>query len=115
MSTLSSGHIKWDTEHSTQQHQVNLWDKWLAIADSQAPRKTFWFLVSLVSQGVLFLPIPAVLMYYCNAPILVLGITLTLFFANFIAGMGGSNIRTTLTLFALSIAVHLIMVVAFIL
>ncbi|RKR83568.1 hypothetical protein BDD43_3778 [Mucilaginibacter gracilis] len=94
---------------------TSVWTKWLAFADSQAPKKTLWFLISLVSQGVLFLPIPALLMYYFNAPIAVLAVTLILFFANFIAGMGGSNIRTTLTLFAASIAIHVLMLLVYIL
>ena len=74
-----------------------------------------WFLVSLMMQGVLFLPIPAVLMYYFDAPIVVLGITMVLFFANIIAGMGGSGIRTVLSFFAASVIIHLAMLVVFIL
>jgi len=85
------------------------------FADNQSSNRTVWFLVSLVAQGVLFLPIPAALMYYYNAPVLVLIITLALFFANIIAGMGGSGIRTLIGLFALSIVVHLLMLAVFIL
>lgn len=80
--------------------------------ESQSESKTFWFLVSLVVQGVFFLPEPAVLIYYYHAPVLVLAITLTLFFANIIAGMGGAGIKTLLSLFASSIAIHLLMLLS---
>ena len=70
---------------------------------------------SLVSQGVLFLPVPAFLLYYYNAPIVVLVVTLVLFFANIIAGMGGSGIRTLLGFFAFSVLVHITMLLVFML
>jgi len=76
----------------------NIWAKWMAFADSQAESKTLWYLVSLIAQGVLFLPLPAALIYFYNAPVMILAVTLILYFANIIAGMGGSNIRVTLSL-----------------
>src|ERR1700748_1097574 len=106
MATLTT-QTNWQNPSIDQSKPRSLWGRWLTIADAEAPRKTLWFFISLISQGVLFLPIPALLMYYFNAPIAVLSISLILFFANFIAGMGGSNIRTTLSLFVISIAVHL--------
>jgi len=99
MATLTT-HIRLSDNATQSLQHHSLWDKWIALADGQAYRKTFWFMFSLVSQGVLFLPLPAFLIYYFNAPIATLGVTLVLFFANFIAGMGGSNIRVILTLFA---------------
>ncbi len=98
-----------------QNSSTTLWTKWLAFADTQSSNKTAWFLVSLMVQGVLFLPIPAVLMYYYDAPVVVLGITMILFFANIIAGMGGSGIRTVLSFFAASVLIHLVMLALFIL
>jgi hypothetical protein len=93
----------------------NIWNKWMAFSDTQAKNQTLWFLISLIFQGVLFLPIPAALMFYYNAPIIVLIITMVLFFANIIAGMGGSGIRVTLLFFAVSIIVHLLMLAVFLL
>ena len=93
--------------------QTTVYNKIKAFADSQNKNRTAWFLVSLVAQGVLFLPVPAALIYYYNAPILVLAITMVLFFANVIAGMGGSGIRTLLFLFATSILIHMAMIVVF--
>ena len=89
--------------------------KWNLFIENQADRKTLWFLVSLVFQGVFLLPVPAVLIYFCNAPVAVLAVTLTLFFSNIIAGMGGAGIKALLWLFAGSILVHLLMVLIFIL
>ena len=115
MATLKLNTPTWAAATTDQNNNTTLWNKWLVIADSQAPNKTMWFLVSLIMQGVLFLPIPAVLMYYFDAPIAVLGITMVLFFANIIAGMGGSGIRTVLSFFAASVILHLAMLAVFIL
>lgn len=114
MATLTSARNNWA---STQNRKTNLnfWNKWLAFADRQVKYRTAWFLISLVFQGVFFLPVPAALTFYYGAPVYILGITLLLFFANVIAGMGGSGIRTMLTLFAVSIIVHLAMVLIYIL
>jgi hypothetical protein len=104
----------WIAKSASSSYKINIYDKWIAFEDSQAKHKTFWYLVSMIAQGVLFLPLPAVLIYYFNAPILVLTITMTLFFANIIAGMGGLGIRTLISLFAISAVVHLIMAATFI-
>jgi hypothetical protein len=88
----------------------NFYTKWLAVLDSQQPNKTLWYIVSLIAQGVLFLPVPAALIYYFNAPVYILAITLFMYFANIIAGMGGAGIRITLSFFLLSVFVHLTMI-----
>jgi hypothetical protein len=103
----------WSDESATQKHE-SAWGKFMAFADGQTKHRTIWFLGSLMVQGVLLLPVPAVLMYYYNAPIMVLVVTMTLFFANVIAGMGGSSIRIMISLFALSVLVHLFMLAVFI-
>ena len=86
----------------------------LSVADHQAEHKTIWFFFSLVFQGVLFLPIPAVLMYYYNASIIVLPITFGLYLANIIVGMGGSSIRVVLGLFIFSVLINLTMLALYI-
>lgn len=115
METAINTNISWKTPTATTSINNNIWVKWLAWADSQAASKTLWYMVSLIAQGVLFLPLPAALIYFYNAPVMILAITLILYFANIIAGMGGSNIRTTLTLFAVSVIIHLSMLAVFIL
>jgi hypothetical protein len=102
-------------EEATQETTTSIWAKWLTVIDKEAERKTLWFMVSLIVQGVLFLPLPAVLIYYFNAPTLILAVTLGLFFANIITGMSGSGIRTTLNLFAISFVAHLLMLAIFVL
>jgi hypothetical protein len=86
----------------------------LSIADHQADNKTIWFFFSLVFQGVLFLPIPAVLLYYYHAPLIVLPITFGLYLANIIVGMGGSGIRVVLGLLFFSVLVNLTMLALYI-
>jgi len=120
MTTITNSPAQWislnpDQKHTSQKQTSNLWTKWLAVADSQAKNKAVWFVASLVIMGVLFLPLPAVLIYSYNAPIMVLVISMVLFFSNFIAGMGGSGIRTTLSLFAVSIVTYITMAVIYIL
>jgi hypothetical protein len=105
----------WALKSALLTRKTNIYGKWLAFTDTQAESKTLWYVVSMIVQGVLFLPIPAVLMYYFNAPGIVLAVTMILFFANIIAGMGGSGIQALITLFALSIFVHLTMLLVFIL
>ncbi|WP_413666810.1 hypothetical protein ACEN9X_20025 [Mucilaginibacter sp. Mucisp86] len=120
MATLKINAPEWtaaNTSANTTNTKVNnnIWNKLIAFADSQAPNKTIWFMFSLVSQGVLFLPIPAFLLYYYNAPIAILAVTLVLFFGNIIAGMGGLGIRSLLGLFAFSVLVHITMLLVFML
>jgi len=92
----------------------NVYTRVLSVLDSQEQSKTLWYIISLIAQGVLFLPVPAMLIYYFNAPIFILVITLSLYFANIIAGMGGAGIRVLLSLFSISVLVHLLMCAIFI-
>ncbi|MBE9668545.1 hypothetical protein [Mucilaginibacter boryungensis] len=114
MTTITTN-TAWDAKAAPPVNTNTFIDKWNQFMESQADRITLWFLVSLVFQGVFFLPVPAALIYYAGAPIAVLFITLTLFFANIIAGMGGAGIKTLLWLFASSVAIHLLMILAFVL
>ncbi|RVU02848.1 hypothetical protein EOD41_02620 [Mucilaginibacter limnophilus] len=93
---------------------INLWAKFMAFADSQKQNHTLWFFLVLLVHGVFILPLPAVLTYYFNASGWVLGVTMVSFFTNIIANMAGGSIRTTLTVFAASVAIHLILVLMFI-
>ena len=95
--------------------ETRIWASLMAKIDGQAENKTAWFLFSLVFQGVLFLPIPAVLMYYYNASIVVLPITFGLYLGNIIAGMGGSGIRIVLGFFFFTALVNVLMLAIYIL
>ncbi|WP_454803249.1 hypothetical protein [Mucilaginibacter phyllosphaerae] len=112
MATLTNTTAQW-SEASVTNNNVSLLTKITAWADQQAPNRTLWFMVSLIAQGVLFLPVPAVLLYYFHAPLAVLAVTLGLFFSNIIAGMGGAGIRVMLGFFAFSILAHLLMIIVF--
>ncbi|WP_295792969.1 hypothetical protein [Mucilaginibacter sp.] len=101
---------QWTQEPATTT-PTNIFNKWAAFTQSQSENKTFWFLLSLVFQGVFFLPLPALLIYYFNAPTLIVVVTLTLFFANIIAGMGGAGIKALLKLFAASIVIQVLMAI----
>jgi hypothetical protein len=58
--------------------------------------------------------VPAILMYFYNAPVIVLIVTLSLFFGNIISGMGGAGTRVLLGLFVASIVIHIVMVAIFV-
>jgi len=113
MNTIKiSSSANWADEAGTIK-PVTFWERYNLFTDSQAKNRTAWFFISLLTQGVLFLPVPALLIYYFSAPVIIVTVTLSLFFANVIAGMGGSSIRTMISLFAISTAVHIIMLIAF--
>lgn len=112
MQNTITSHAIWNKQPIIINHGI--WSKWNAFADKQADSKTLWFIVSLIAQGVLFLPVPAALIYYFNAPLAVLAITLGLYFANIIAGMGGAGIRVTLLFFLTSVLIHLVMITIYI-
>ena len=44
----------WTTTTHTNDTQVNLWTKFTAFADSQKEKKTMWFFLALIVQGILF-------------------------------------------------------------
>jgi len=92
----------------------NTWNDLLAIIDGQADKKTAWFLFALVLQGVFFLPIPAVLIYYFHAPVMVLPITFGLYLGSIIVGMGGSGIRVIIGWLIMSMLINLGMLALYI-
>ncbi len=100
--------------YPTRSIKNNTWNNLLAILDNQAGNKTAWYLVTLVLQGVLFLPIPAVLMYYYHAPIFVLPITFGLYLGSIIVGMGGSGIRVIIGWLLMSMLINLGMLAVYI-
>jgi hypothetical protein len=112
MATLKTEvQANWATAVSKHENSTGLWDKFIAFADRQQERKVMWFFLALTIQGIFFLPMPAVLMYYYNASITVLLITMSCFFTNIIAFMGGAGIRTVLLLSVLSILIQVAVLV----
>ncbi|GAB2700414.1 hypothetical protein GCM10027037_26480 [Mucilaginibacter koreensis] len=102
--TWTTGH-----EHIESFSFNHLWTKFTNFADSQKGAQAVWFFLILLVHGVFFLPLPAVLMYYFDAPIMVLAVTMVTFFANLICTMGGAGMRTALLFFMASIVIHLLM------
>jgi hypothetical protein len=105
----------WAAETQTTTEQVGLWTKYLTFVDGQKENRTLWFFITLMVHGVILLPVPAVLMYYFNAPVIILTVTMACFFTNLIANMGGAGIRTTITCFFASLAIHAALILAFVL
>jgi hypothetical protein len=81
-------------------------NRYLAFIKRQQKNRTVWFLLTLVLQGNLILPVPAILLFYYNAPIYVLMITMLTYFPNLITAMTGSGLRVTLAIFACSLLIN---------
>src|SRR4051812_18475805 len=81
--------------------KTTFWEKWHILEDTQAKRKTMWFTLSLMIQGI-FLPIPAYLIFYAHAPVFLGVVSVSLYFSNMISGMGGDSIRVTISIFVIS-------------
>ncbi len=105
----------WILTDTADLQETNLWTRLANFADGQKQNHTLWFFVILVVHGVLFLPLPAVLMYYFEAPAAVLAVTMVCFCTNLIANMGGAGIRVALALFGISVFLHLAMALIYIL
>ncbi|MBS1533307.1 MAG: hypothetical protein JSU01_23615 [Bacteroidetes bacterium] len=115
MATFKPGaYSYWAIKEEIKPRTPGLWKRFTAFANRQKPRKAFWFFAALTVQGIFFLPLPAFLVYYYNASISVLLITMSCFFTNIIAYMGGAGIRTVILLSALSILIQLLTAVAII-
>jgi hypothetical protein len=102
-------------EETTKVKHYSIARRFAEFAERQNNKRLAWFMISLLAQGVLFLPVPAALMYYYDAPIAVLIVTMIVFFANIIAGMGGSKTSVLIFLIGLSTIVHLAMIMLFVL
>jgi len=113
MATILNSPVSWANETTVQNNTVKTESKWTTFVNSQKNYVTAWFLISLIVQGVFFLPIPAVLIFSFNAPAYILVFTLGLFFANIIAGMSGAGVKAIITLFATSVIVHALLVAIF--
>ena len=101
-------------KESTRKHE-SLAKRFARFAESQHDRRLGWFMISLLAQSVLFLPIPAALMYYFNASIWVLAVTVLTFFANVVIGMCGSKINVLIFMVGFSTFVNLAMILYYVL
>lgn len=96
-------------------HTLNPVKAYLRFVDGQKDHQTMWWFVNLVVHGNLVLAVPAVIIYYYNAPVILLGVTVLGFFGNLVAIMGGAGIRICLTAFFASLLVNLGMLLFYIL
>jgi hypothetical protein len=90
-------------------------NRYLAFIKRQQKNQIGWVLLSMTIQGILTLPVPAILLFYYNAPIYVLMITLLTYFPNLITAMTGSGLRVTLAIFACSLLINWGMLLCYIL
>ncbi|HEY4198245.1 MAG TPA: hypothetical protein VGM63_22045 [Mucilaginibacter sp.] len=93
----------------------SIYKKFIDFADSQTEKRAAWFLISILGPGVLFLPIPAALMYYYDASVWTLAVTVVLFFASLVVGMGGSKIGVLIALLGVNIIVHISLILMYVL
>ena len=86
--------------------QPTVHNKYLAFVKRQQPNQAGWVLLTMIMQGILTIPVPAILYFYYGAPIYVLVITLITYFPNLITAMTGSGLRITLAIFAASLLIN---------
>lgn len=113
MNTTLNAHFDWSGPVAGQTTTNKAEGKLNGFVNSQKKNVTAWFLVSLMVQGVFFLPIPALLIFSFGAPAYILVFTLGLFFANIIAGMSNAGAKVIMYLFATSVVVHLVLLAIF--
>jgi len=114
MSTILNAPITWTNKTLSETKVEKPVNRLSIFLDQQAKYVTMWFLVSMIVQGIFFLPLPALLIFTFNAPAYILIFTLGLFFANLIAGMSSSGIKTIVYLFVASILVNLCLLLIFV-
>lgn len=101
------------TYHSTENYTIGIWEKYRLFVESQKPNAIGWWLGSLMLHGCILVPITFLLVYSLNGPTIpFLFISMSLFFINVIANMGGAAFKVTFNSFMLSIAIHLLMAAA---
>lgn len=103
------------TEKTTISMRRRWRERFTDFADRQKESRAMWFFGALLIQGVIFIPLPAFLVYYYDASVTGLLITMTCFFTTIIAFMGGAGIRTVIFLALASMLIELISAVAVIL
>lgn len=113
MDTILNASTSWNNQTESRSKAIGSESKLTAFINSQKKNETAWFLISMMIQGIFFLPIPAILVFGFNAPAYILIFTLGLFFANIIAGMSNAGTRAIIYLFAASILVHAVLLVIF--
>jgi hypothetical protein len=104
----------WLYKTANSRHKIGIWDELEAFADNNAINGTLWFKISLIAQVILFLLLPALLIFYYQVPFIILAVTLTLFFINIIDGMAGSGRRAITSVFAIAV-IDLLMLALFVL
>ncbi len=90
------------------------WKAYWKFVDKQANYKTMWWFINLVVHANLVLAVPAVLVYYYDASVLLVDLTVGGFFANLVANMGGYGIRVTLTAFFASLLINFSLLIYYI-
>jgi len=113
MDTILTDRTSWNSQTESQAKVISTESRLTVFINNQKKNGILWFLVSLIVQGIFFLPLPALLIFSFGAPVWILVFTLGLFFANIIAGMSCAGAKTIIYLFAASIVVHALMLVIF--
>jgi hypothetical protein len=91
----------------------NIFHKYLTFVDSQKGNAVMWWGASLLIHGCILVPLTFLLVYSLGGPTLTfLGISMVLFFVNFIGNMGGASFRFNFNSLAISLFLHVVMVVA---
>jgi hypothetical protein len=102
-------------EQNPGEQEPTVHNRYLAFVKRQTKNQAGWVLFTMIVQGVFTLPAPAILIFYYDAPIYVLIITLLTYFPNLITAMTGSGLRVTFAIFTCSLLINWGMLLCYIL
>ena len=99
MGVVLKNNDNWSSAPFSKNQENSFSLKLLKIANSAVDSKTAWFVVFIIGQSVLLLPILAVLIFYLHVQFNLVLITIVLYAANILSEMRGSGIRILVSFF----------------
>lgn len=84
-------------------------ERYFAFCDSKMDNPLIWYLIPLITLPAVFTPIAVVVLYLLNLPyIWFMSATVLIFYANIIASIYGLNTRYTISIYLVSVVIHIL-------
>lgn len=88
----------------------SLMQRYYDFCDAQMKNKTMWYIVPLITLSAVVMPLSIILASYYNWPTIIVGGSMLLFFSNIIASVAAMHTRVVITLYFLTVFLHILMV-----
>lgn len=92
----------------TKPKQIDWLSRYWAYCDRQMKQRTLWYLLPLMSLSAAVMPIGIFLMSYFTWYLSFVAISILLFFANIVVNIAGQHTRTTITIYLITLLVHVL-------